>query len=289
MASNSVISPKNLDASKITLKEPRKNAKGGTSVQIGYADQPLKLRIPKSKFPGGVFVREDDKTGKVDYKLIASLNGCDPYIQQDAGPEAGDVGKVYNFLRAMEEKIIAAAAANSVKWFGKSRTIDGIRDSFKSILSASRDKGSSEPNGKYPPSLGVKIPVYDGQVKMQVIDAKGNPVYVTPENITDVFPKRVEANLIISPSIYVVNASFGVSWRVEYAQVFPSETVSAKNLFLDEDVPEEDEAEEGAGTQLTASAFQDDPDTAPAPPAVPPPAPMAEAAVVPASRRRRAA
>lgn len=47
----------------------------------------------------------------------------------------------------------------------------------------------------------MKIPVYDGQVKMQVINGKGDPVEVTTDNITDVFPKRVEANLVVSPSI----------------------------------------------------------------------------------------
>lgn len=289
MATSAIVSMRNLDISKVSFTEPRKNAKGGTSVSIRYDGQNFQLRIPKMKYPAGVFVREDDKTGKVDYKLIGSLPGCDPYIQERAGDEAGDYGKLYNFLRDLEEKLITTATANSTKWFGKTRTEAGIRDSFKQILSASRDKGASEPNGKYPPSFGVKIPVYDGQVKMQVIDQKGNPVYITSDNITEVFPKRVEANLVISPSIYVVNASFGVSWRVEYAQVFPSERPSARNVFMaEEEVVEEDESQ---GNQMSAAAaFQDDPDQAPAPESAKPapmPEPAANATAVP-SRRKRA-
>lgn len=290
MATSAIVSMRNLDINKVSFTEPRKNAKGGTSVSIRYDGQNFQLRVPKMKFPAGVFVREDDKTGKVDYKLMGSLAGCDPYIQEPAGDEAGDFGKLYNFMRDLEEKLISAAVSGSSKWFGKTRTEAGVRDSFKQILSASRDKGSSEPNGKYPPSFAMKIPVYDGQVKMQVIDQKGNPIYITADNIADVFPKRVEANLVISPSIYVVNASFGVSWRVEYAQVFPSERVSARNVFMAEE--EELDEEEAPVSQLNAaSAFQDEPDNAPAPEQVKPPEPMPEpasnATAVP-SRRKRA-
>lgn len=292
MATSAIVSMRNLDISKVSFTEPRKNAKGGTAVSIRYDGQNFQLRIPKMKYPAGVFVREDDKTGKVDYKLIGSLTGCDPYIQERAGDEAGDFGKLYNFLRDLEEKLIVTAAANSQKWFGKTRSEAVVRDTFKQILSASRDKGASEPNGKYPPSFGVKIPVYDGQVKMQVIDAKGNPVYITADTITEVFPKRVEANLVISPSIYIINgSSFGVSWRVEYAQVFPSERPSARNVFMAEEEVLDDEESHGGGQLNAAAAFQDDPDTAPAPDQVPPPAPIPEpvsnATAVP-SRRKRA-
>lgn len=268
-----IVNVRNIDASKVSFSEPRKNAKGGTSVQIRYDGQSFQLRIPKMKYPGGVFVREDDNTGKVDYKLIGSLSGCDPYNIERATDEAGEFGKLYNFLHDLEEKLIAAAVASSPKWFGKTRSEAGVRDSFKQLLSVSSEKGPDGnriPNGKYPPSFAVKIPVYDGQVKMQVIDAKGNPVYMTTDNIPEVFPKRVEANLVISPSIYVVNASFGISWRVEYAQVFPTERTNARSVFMDDDVPEE----AAAGSALEAFSQ-------PEPPA-------AEPSVVPSSRRKRA-
>ena len=290
MATSAIVNTRNLDISKVSFTEPRKNAKGGTAVSIRYDGQNFQLRVPKMKYPAGVFVREDDKTGKVDYKLIGSLAGCDPYLQDRAGDDAGDFGKLYNFLRDFEEKLITTAAANSPKWFGKTRSEAVVRDTFKQILTPSRDKGSTEPNGKYPPSLAVKIPVYDGQVKMQVIDQKGNPVYITADTITDVFPKRVEANLVISPSIYIINgSSFGVSWRVEYAQVFPTERLSARNVFMDE---EEVVEEESAQPQISAAAaFQDDVDDAPAPDGVKPPAPIpmpTESATAVPSRRKRA-
>jgi|688.fasta_scaffold00948_34 hypothetical protein len=275
-----IVNVRNIDASKVSFSEPRKNAKGGTSVQIRYDGQSFQLRIPKMKYPGGVFVREDDNTGKVDYKLIGSLAGCDPYNAERAPAEAGEFGKLYNFLHDLEEKLINAAVANSPKWFGKTRSEAGVRDSFKQLLSVSSEKGpdgNRVPNGKYPPSFAVKIPVYDGQVKMQVIDAKGNPVYMTTDNIPEVFPKRVEANLVISPSIYVVNASFGISWRVEYAQVFPTERTNARSVFMeDDDAPAEESAPAGSAQDAFAEEAPPPEESKPEPPSVP------------ASRRKRA-
>jgi len=275
-----IVNVRNIDASKVSFSEPRKNAKGGTSVQIRYDGQSFQLRIPKMKYPGGVFVREDDNTGKVDYKLIGSLAGCDPYNTERANAEAGEFGKLYNFLHDLEEKLITAAVANSPKWFGKTRSEAGVRDSFKQLLSVSSEKGpdgNRVPNGKYPPSFAVKIPVYDGQVKMQVIDSKGNPVYMTTDNIPEVFPKRVEANLVISPSIYVVNASFGISWRVEYAQVFPTERTNARSVFMeDDDAPPEEAAPAGSAQDAFAEEAPPPEEAKPEPPSVP------------ASRRKRA-
>ena len=110
---------------------------------------------------------------------------------------------------------------------------------------------------------------------------------IRPENVADIFPKRVECNLVISPSIYVVNQSFGVSWRIDYAQVFPTERLSARAVFADEDFGEEEG--DAPTTTNAAAAFQDDPDDAPAPESVKPPTPMPiETAAVPPSRRRRA-
>ena len=291
MSASAIVASRNLSIANVSVSEPRKNAKGGISVQLKYNGQPLQIRLPKMKFPGGALVREDDKTGKVDYKLIGSLTGCDPYNTARAGPEAGDTGTLYNFLHDLDEKLIETAVANSSKWFGKTRGREGVSDSYRAILTASSDRqpdGSRVPNGKYPPSIAIKFPVWDGVVKTAVIDSKGNPMEIRPENVSDIFPKRVECNLVISPSIYVVNQSFGVSWRIDYAQVFPTERLSARAVFADEDFGEE----EGDAPTATnaAAAFQDDVDDTPAPESVKPPTPMPieTSAAVPPSRRRRA-
>jgi hypothetical protein len=186
-------------------------------------------------FPGGVLMRETE--GNTSYTLIGSLKGCDPY-GKERSPDSDDTAKFYNFLLDMEEKIIAAAVEHSVKWFGKKRSEEAIRDGFKHLMRLSVDKKDGEyiPNGKYPPSVTIKVPVYDNRVNVDIIDTKGNPVYVTPASLNSVFPKAVDANLVASASIYIIaGGGFGVTWRLTYAQVFPQMRQTARNVFMDED------------------------------------------------------
>jgi hypothetical protein len=166
------------------------------------------------------------------------MKGCDTYAKDHAPDSVGDIGKFYNFLIDMDERIIAAAVENSVKWFGKKRSEEAIRDSYKRIVSVSVDKVEGEylPNGKYPPSFRVKVPVYDNKISTEIVDASRNPVYATPTSLISVFPKGVEVNMVISGSIYVIaGGSFGVTWRLNSAQVFHRAKITARDIFADED------------------------------------------------------
>jgi hypothetical protein len=178
--------------------------------------------------------------------MLASLRGCDSYAKERASPEAGEIGQMYNFLKDLEEKIIKTATTQSKTWFGRERKEDVLRDSMKTIVSPCVEKQGSEwvPCNKYPPSFRMKVPVYPDQngvpkVNMDVVDMATRPIAVTTENLQQVFPKRMEARFIVSPSIYVSGQGFGVTWRVSYAQVSAQSRVSAAELFEAEDEPED--------------------------------------------------
>lgn len=107
---------------------------------------------------------------------------------------------------------------------------------MKQFISPSVEKVNNEwvASGKYPPSLKMKVPVYDGRVAMDVTDSYGKPVEVTTDNIKTVFPSRVEASVVVSPGIYVSGQGFGVTWRVSYAKVSPPQRTTAADIFRDE-------------------------------------------------------
>jgi hypothetical protein len=247
---NGPIRVSDIDVSKISFVLGVKRAGRNPPINVKYNGANLQVRLPRIGYPGGCLVREGE-TGLKTYTLIGSLKGCDPY-GKDRSAAADDIGKLYNVLMDLENRIIAAAVENSVAWFGKKRSEEAIRDSFKRILSFSTDKVDGEyvPNGKYPPSFRVKVPVYDNKVSAEVVDASRNPVYVTPETLETKdtpFPKGVEANLVISGSIYVIaGQGFGVTWRLTDAQVFPQRRMGAAAIFADEedDVPTEAEVPE---------------------------------------------
>jgi hypothetical protein len=244
MATNAIVLSHNANIDNVTFGEVKVNKQGGKGIMIKYNDQAFQLRLPRMKFPGGLIQREDSSSGNVSYSLIGSLKGCDPYAKERSTDDEN--GPLYNFLLDFHDKIVKTATDNSAKWFGKKRSEDSIRDSFKSMLSVSTDKVGDEyvPNGKYPPSLRLKVPVYDGRVSMDVVDSRTMPYHLTVDSLRSVFPKYVEANIIMSGSIYVIGQSFGVTWRITFAQVFQPSRLTAATVFTnDEEVAVHQEPE----------------------------------------------
>jgi hypothetical protein len=227
--------------------------------------------------------------------MSLTLKGCDAHAQERAGPELGSTGVLYNFLHDLQTKILDTAEASSVKWFGKARSRPVLEEMMKKSISPSVEKINGEwvASGKYPPSLKMKVPVYDGRVAMDVADGQGKAVEVTTENIQQVFPKRVEASIVVSPSIYVSGQGFGVTWRVSYARVAPPQRTTAAQIFADEIEQEvkveplqEDQEEEEEQQEVT-NAYVETPSAPPVTPVTSPAPQVAPAA--PAKNRRRVA
>ena len=258
MSVNAIINASNLDINKVSFAECKPNKNNGSkSVAIKYNGQNFQMRIPKLQYPMGVSVKETENG--TNYTMLASLRGCDSYAKEryvlterdpkSLTPEevqAREIGQMYNFLKDLEEKIIKTATAQSKNWFGRERKEDVLRDSMKTIVSPCVEKQGSEwvPSNKYPPSFRMKVPVYPDQngvpkVNMDVVDMATRPIAVNTENLQQVFPKRMEARFIVSPSIYVSGQGFGVTWRISYAQVSAQSRVSAAELFEAEEEPED--------------------------------------------------
>lgn len=290
MATSAIISVSNLDINKVSFGDIRMNKAGGKTVPIKYNGQNLQIRLPKSMYPMGINIR--DTENGASYQLALTLKGCDSYAKERATAETGELGALYNFLQDMQEKLLQTSMTNSVKWFSKSRTREILADSMKQFLSPSVEKINGEwvPTGKYPPSFRMKVPVYDGRVTMDVSDQSGKPIEVDTENIGSVFPKRVEASVVVAPSVYISNQTFGVTWRVTYARVSPPQRLTAAQVFADE-IEEEVAAPAPAALErapalssLPAEEQQEDEIEVPTAPPAPAPAPSGPK---PAGNRRR--
>ena len=289
MSTNAIITSANLDVTKVSFGDIRANKAGGKSVPIKYNGQNLQIRIPKTSYPMGINIKDTDNG--TTYTLSLTLKGCDSFAKDRATTDAGELGTLYNFLLDMQEKLVQTAVVSSKKWFGKDRTEAVIRDTMKQFLSPSVEKINGEwvPSGKYPPSLRMKVPVYDGRVSMDVVDATGKPVEVDTENLSTLFPKRVDASVVVAPSIYVTGTGFGVTWRVIYAKVAPPQRATAADVFRDEieeelkapvAVPALDNEEEQEQAEISVPMVEETPS---APAAIQPPPNK------PANRRRAAA
>jgi hypothetical protein len=286
MSVNAIINASNLDINKISFGDIRINKTNGSkSVPIKYNGQNFQMRIPKIEYPMGVSIKETENG--INYTMLASLRGCDSYAKERASAESGEVGQLYNFLKDLEDKVIHTAVEKSSSWFGRARKEDVLRDSMKALVSPSVEKQGAEwvANGKYPPSFRMKVPVYDGKVNMDAVDMANRPIPLTTDNLETVFPKRMEARFIVSPSIYVSGQGFGVTWRISYAQVSARQRVTASQVFEAEEESEETvqvPTEETIETQEEEQVEESTPVQAPAPAPVVPQTP----APVKTARRR---
>jgi len=285
MSTNAIINVRNVDINRISFVVGQAKNGRNPSINLKYDGQSIGFRLPRLHFPGGLLERFDDN-GVASYTLMGTLRGCNAYgNERSSGSD--DMSAFYNFLFDLSEKIVQSAVENSVKWFGKKRSEEAVRDGFKNLMRISADKVDGEyvPNGKYPPSVTLKIPVYDNRVNVDIVDPRGNPMYVTPTSLKTTFTKGCDANIAVSASIYIMaGGGFGVTWRITHAQVFQKERMTAASVFSDsiqdtEDAPVEEAPVEASPAVLSAPALDVDiPETYED---VPPPAPQKE-------RKRRA-
>ena len=288
MSVTAIINAANLDISKISFGDIRVNPKNGSkSVPIKYNGQNFQMRVPKLQYPMGVSIKETENG--INYTMLASLRGCDSYAKERAPAEAGEIGQMYNFLKDLEEKVIKTGVEKSTTWFNRARKEDVLRDSMKTLVSPSVEKQGAEwvPNGKYPPSFRMKVPVYDGKVNMDAVDMANRPIPLTTENLETVFPKRMEARFIVSPSIYVSGQGFGVTWRISYAQVSAQQRVTAAQVFEAEEGADDEEQEKPTVAQLLSAFKEPEVEEAVFEAEVPTAAPVVAPPPTPAKQARR--
>jgi sporulation protein YlmC with PRC-barrel domain len=273
--------------SKLTFVRGMSKNGRNAPINMKYDGQTFQLLLPKA--PVRYMSRTDQQTGDTSHTLSYTLLGCDNY-GVEKNTNGSEVGTVYNALLDLENTIIQAAIENSPQWFGKKRSEEGIRESFKRIVNVSTDKinGMAVPNGKYAPSWYIKFPVYEGEVKIGrkgIVDKNGVPIPVVPDSsyikspedksvpLSDAFPKGCQSQLSVTGSLYTMTGGgFGVSWKLRAAKVYSGSEVDASKLFGDstESQQETVEQEEGEETQRPSTPVeQQSNDSVPVVPAAP--------------------
>ena len=253
MSTNAIQSISNIDINKITFSDPRTNKNGGKSISIRYNNVPLQLRLPKLTYSGGMKSKVN-KQNVTEYSLKIFLKGCDPNTIERASTELGDMGIIYNFLLDLRQKVFENVQKNSIKIWNKERSKEGLEENYNLFLKPPVKLVNDKwvPDNKYPPSLTMKVPIYNDDISMSVVDAQGKPIQITIDNMVSYFPKYVNASIVVTPNIYITGNSFGVSWKINFARVTPPSKLSAVDVFADEI----EEGEEDTTTRNLENEFE---------------------------------
>ncbi len=205
--SNAIITATNFATSKVTVTNPRVLDSGAKQSYVNYDGGKFILQTPQNiTLPYGLGVNDKSKFGGtgIDYSIDLSLKGYDD--------ESSPVGAYYKMLMDLDEHIIALAHKNSKAWFGKERSIDSIRDNYKSSVKFAMDKeGNPKP---YPPTHKLKLRKLNGEFETKFYNPKGKPYRDTP--VEDLLPKNAQVTVLAKVAgLWFSAAGFGLTWRAE--------------------------------------------------------------------------
>ena len=131
----------------------------------------------------------------------------------------------------MENTIIQNAQKNSKEWFGKSKMSGDVVDAlWTPMLKYPKDKDSGEFDLTRPPTLRVKMPVWEGEWKCELYDTDRSQIFpdsTMPERTPlDIISKGSNiATVIQCGGVWFANGKFGMTWKLFQGVVKPRATL----------------------------------------------------------------
>jgi hypothetical protein len=227
-----VIKADKFKASSVQFSDSVKvNKYGGKTVYANYAGGPLRVQLPKMKLPFGVSkFQNPDKPEEVKYSLEMSF--------------ANTPKNVLDELLEMEKKIISYAEEKSKELFKKQQSKELLKEFYKSFVKFTENE-DGERDEKYAPRLKTKIYNEGNIFKVDAFDSEKDSngrypkISITEEDVDEIIQKGSECEAIIEcTGIWVVNKSFGVSWKLSQLKIYKNDNKLTGYAFEDE--PEEE-------------------------------------------------
>ena len=234
----SLVKGKNIDTGAISFSVPRTLDNGAKLVYVNYNGGRFSVQTPWMTMPWKMGVFTDGEYPK--YSVDLSFKG----MESDS-----EMQGFHDKFKALEGKIIDAGLENSISWFKKKvKSRDGIVEKFNPIIKESRDKETGEPDGKWPPSMKLKVPRRDGSWEFSVKNKEGTLYKINdsenPVNCEDLFVKNTRVRGIIQcVGLWVASGNYMCQWKLQKAEVEVPESF-ANDDFID-DSDEEDNGETG--------------------------------------------
>jgi|TARA_B110001469_G_scaffold106331_1_gene106108 hypothetical protein len=219
-----------MNTSAITFAVPRTLDNGAKLVYVNYNQGRFSVQTPWMSMPWKMGAYLDGEYPK--YSLDLSFKGMD---------ENPDLKGFHDKLKEVEQKIIDGGLENSVAWFKKNiKSREGVAEKFNPIIKESRDKETGEPDGKWPPSMKVKVPRRDGVWEFKVSNKDGTQYKINdtenPDNCEDLFVKNTRVRGIIQcVGLWVASGNYMCQWKLTKAEVEVPETFSNDDFLDDSD------------------------------------------------------
>ena len=202
----------------IKYTAPKVGGAGGKSVNILNRKTNTRLNLSTPvMLTWGASDFVDPQSGKGNGKFEMSLQFPTDEYKND------DLTAFLENMKLFEQKIKADALANSKEWFGKlHKSPDVVEALYTPMLKYSKDRNTGEPDLNKPPSLRVKLPVWEGVWRCEVYNDDGLKLFPNTNGVTPVelIPKATQVSVLMTcGGLWFANGKFGVTWKLVQAMV----------------------------------------------------------------------
>lgn len=202
--------PCELNVSELEFSDLKTLNNGGKMVFVNYKGDLINLQTPELRLPWDVNADyAEDANGK--YNFTVSLDGYD---------SDKNVKELYDKLMEMDNAIREYAKNHSKTFFQRKTASDELVDTnYTPIVKLSKTDG--EPDGKYPPSLKLKVQKKDDKCQCKFYNSQKEKFDVDSREegsvrITDILVKDAKCKMLIRCNgIWLINGKFGCTWKVE--------------------------------------------------------------------------
>ena len=217
-----------------TYTKPKVNPSGGKSIGIinSTSNKGLYLSTPLM-LTWGVNEFVDDNSGRKTYDM--SLQFPKEEYKTDT------TTKFLANMQALEARIKNDAVKNSKEWMNKAKmSAEVVEALWTPMLKYPKDKESGEFDYNRPPTLRLKIPLWEGDWKVELYDMEQQQLFPNDAGLfpPDLIAKATNvATVMQCGGLWFANGKFGVTWKLVQAVVKPKQTLRGKcfiNLSTDD-------------------------------------------------------
>jgi hypothetical protein len=234
-----------MDIGRVSVSEPKAIGNGAKSLYLNYDKHPVVVQTPKMTMPYNMSVYDKGEYPK--YSVELSFRDMDTNA---------NVKSFYDNFDSLDSYLVDQGVKNSMSWFKKKTAHkDVIQALFTSHIKLSKDKETGEVDGKYPPTMRIKLPVRDGKQGFDIYDFNKNKL---DRPMEEVFVKGAQVQALMKCSgVWIAGGKFGCSWNVSQIMVDVPETMQSYAFIDDSDGEDNGVGEDSDGDDLVESSDED--------------------------------
>ena len=213
-----IIKPSTIDMKNIEFAEPEINAKGGKAIKVSYNSEKFLIHSPEMSIAFDASNTTEEPGAYPKWAFQLSFDGMhEPTVN------GRHIKKFHSMIDDLDEHLIDAAIPNSLSWLKmKSAQRPVVEALINRTIKQSKDKKTQEPDGKYPDTMKVRIPIgKEGRLLCNIFDKENGDKAITDLSVLGRLKRNTRVILILECSgLYVMSGKFGFTgWSLHTCKI----------------------------------------------------------------------